>query len=466
MTTSNKKVAGVSTSQPTFEELANKQSISTPMQSVPKAGQTAAEIIKAWREEQNPTIASLQARAEMVNRQDEAQKAFADRTAAEQKAKAEKEAERARIRAEQDAEALREIEKEEAEKAAIEQATSTEGGWKNVVDVLKIAANPFSNEKIQANVSNPLAKALLEAGANNPYETAGIAAGALTAVRGLMSGFKAATSQTAVQAAKQIGRSTTLQKNTVEHLIETNTVSQKITATWLAKAAKGLKNPSTVVGTLMAALGSYPFAGFLKEEALQTIGFAVNTAYNNNDIEGAEEALKLQRDILNPGLWDEIKSKIPYVNVLNSLDDFYAAATMKMAVDEQLVKDMKVKIENNETDAQYYERVNNARAAEQEAQRQADEEYYSQIQDRLDAAREARRKEDEEYYANLSAKQRAEEEKRRKEEEAYWEKVLADAAKRKAEERAAEAAYWDAYWKEVDKKKMDSAPSNLKFGLL
>jgi hypothetical protein len=40
-------------------------------------------------------------------------------------------------------------------------------------------------------------------------------------------------------------------------------------------------------GVLISAIGSYPFAGFLKEEALQTLSFGVTSALRNNDVEGA-----------------------------------------------------------------------------------------------------------------------------------------------------------------------------------
>jgi len=56
---------------------------------------------------------------------------------------------------------------------------------KNVYDVLKIAVNPFSKDRINANIMNPTGKKALEMVANRPYTTAAIAATGITLVRAL-----------------------------------------------------------------------------------------------------------------------------------------------------------------------------------------------------------------------------------------------------------------------------------------
>lgn len=53
----------------------------------------------------------------------------------------------------------------------------------NVVDVLKIAINPLTKERIVANTPSKTVNTILEAGANHAYTTAGIAAAGITAVR-------------------------------------------------------------------------------------------------------------------------------------------------------------------------------------------------------------------------------------------------------------------------------------------
>lgn len=107
------------------------------------------------------------------------------------------------------------------------------------------------------------------------------------------------------------------------------------TASWLTRLGAHLNNPVAVGSLITTIVGSYPFAGFIKEEALQTLSFATLSARNSGDLEGEERALQATNDVLDPTLWDNILSKIPYVNVLASLKDFYEAAREKLRIDAE-----------------------------------------------------------------------------------------------------------------------------------
>ncbi len=50
----------------------------------------------------------------------------------------------------------------------------------------------------------------------------------------------------------------------VEDLIAVNSKSAKVTKTWIMKLAKAMKNPKLVASTIVLAIGSYPFTGFLR----------------------------------------------------------------------------------------------------------------------------------------------------------------------------------------------------------
>jgi len=52
----------------------------------------------------------------------------------------------------------------------------------------------------------------------------------------------------------------------------------KYLAPWWKNALVKAGIATGVAGLLVGAIGSYPFAGFIKEEALQTLGFAVLAA--------------------------------------------------------------------------------------------------------------------------------------------------------------------------------------------
>ncbi len=82
----------------------------------------------------------------------------------------------------------------------------------------------------------------------------------------------------------------------------------------------------TALGASIAKdiLGTYPFAGFIKEEALQTLSIPIMKAIDADDMETAREQMELVDELLANK--EAIKDKIPYVNVLKSLDEFFAAA--------------------------------------------------------------------------------------------------------------------------------------------
>jgi len=115
----------------------------------------------------------------------------------------------------------------------------------------------------------------------------------------------------------------------------TNSKTTGLTTSLFTKIGKwSAKN----AGALIAIVGSYPFAGFIKEEALQTLGFATRTALENKDVEGATIALQEQAELLDPSSWDSLIAKIPFINVVNQLTKFYKAARIKMATDAKAVE--------------------------------------------------------------------------------------------------------------------------------
>jgi len=230
-----------------------------------------------------------------------------------------------------------------------------------------------------------------------------------------------------------------------------NTVSAKLTQSWLASLGAKVFTASTII----AAIGSYPFAGFIKEEALQTVGFGINTALNNGNTEGAEIALQQQREILNPVLWQKITNGIPFANVLTNLNEFYEASRIKMAIDEQRLEDMRMKQETGETEEQRWQRVD----AKEKAQDTAAVDYYNeQRRQMLIWEQEAR--------AAERAAVRAEEKAARNDDANFWAEQRELQRQKEAEDREAIAKFWAAYRKANQKAADNNRPSNLKFGLL
>lgn len=87
----------------------------------------------------------------------------------------------------------------------------------------------------------------------------------------------------------------------------------------LSKIGLTLGAASLAVG----ALGSYPFAGFIKEEAVQTLNIGIFKAVDAGDDEGAQKLIDEVDEILEAE--GSIMSKIPYANVLSSLKTFFDA---------------------------------------------------------------------------------------------------------------------------------------------
>lgn len=194
---------------------------------------------------------------------------------------------------------------------------------------------------------------------------------------------------------------------------------------------------------LIAAIGSYPFAGFIKEESLQTLGFGLNAAIKAGDLEGAMDAILLQEEILNPDLWDRLLASIPYANVVANLADFYNAARAKLAVDRKLVEDLRQSVGNGSSGVDW------AMVQQQEsASEMAVIDYYnSERQKLLEWEADARRRE-------------------RKEEAAFWAEQQKKQAALEAKERESLAAFWLAYRKRAQKISEDNGFSKLNFGLL
>jgi hypothetical protein len=92
-----------------------------------------------------------------------------------------------------------------------------------------------------------------------------------------------------------------------------------------------------VVGLIVTLVGSYPFAGFLVEEALQTIDMALYTAQTNKEYDLAQKALNKKKEILTPTLLSNILGAIPFANVLAALTVYTDASKLKMEIDQEII---------------------------------------------------------------------------------------------------------------------------------
>lgn len=211
----------------------------------------------------------------------------------------------------------------------------------------------------------------------------------------------------------------------------------------LGGLASGI-SPSVVAGSTVAAIGSYPFAGFIKEEALQTLSFGVNTATKNEDWEGVNNALALTNEILNPSVERSIQDGVPYLNVLNALKDFYESARIKMAIDSKYATDMQFKIENGLTDA--------------DMRRKAQEEQTAMIE-----ANQIRQIERQKEFRQWSIDA---ENNDMREDARFWAKRAEEERELARLDRIAIMEFWMEYRKLVWKMQDEQRPSKLNFGIV
>jgi hypothetical protein len=108
----------------------------------------------------------------------------------------------------------------------------------------------------------------------------------------------------------------------------TNNKSTSLTTSLIKKVGLG--------AALVGVIGSYPFAGFIKEEALQTIDFGIKSALDNGDLNSYEEALIQKEEILNEEGWEKLLNAIPYVNILSKLKQFYTTSRLKLEIDKRV----------------------------------------------------------------------------------------------------------------------------------
>lgn len=159
----------------------------------------------------------------------------------------------------------------------------------NVAAVLNIAVNPFSKDKVVANVSSPTAKAALEFGANNPYTTAGIVSlGAASVTRtaissgiaGLSTGTKVAAGAVGIAAVPALATSERLRVAAIKTV---GTVTPERLAKLGSDTGKVVETPSpeNLLGFVKENKGPLAFLGVaaLVTGGARTAGIA-STALN------------------------------------------------------------------------------------------------------------------------------------------------------------------------------------------
>jgi len=198
----------------------------------------------------------------------------------------------------------------------------------------------------------------------------------------------------------------------------TNAKSTALTKSWLTK----IGGASALVGII----GSYPFAGFIKEEALQTLSFAVKSARDSGNLEDEQMAIDEQAKILDPSAWSKLLSAIPFANVVKELTKFYEAASTKLEIDQNS--------------------LNKRREEQATLEETGETPFMKERRESDEAARErelGERAEDEEYFENIRKERGEEEERERSEAEDYYKRIGEERKTADIEEMAWKAEYYN-----------------------
>tara|TARA_Y100000310_G_C20702423_1_gene831077 strand:+ start:588 stop:1964 length:1377 start_codon:yes stop_codon:yes gene_type:complete len=193
-------------------------------------------------------------------------------------------------------------------------------------------------------------------------------------------------------------------------------ITQKVARSSLSNS---LKVSATSAANIVAMIGSYPFAKFLHEEALQTLDLGVFAAVKSGSVEGANLAIAEQKDLLNPDVWDKILANIPYVNVLEAVRRFYEAARIKVQINEMVVQDLQKEAEGKSKEEIFQD--NRAQIVQEQIDQVERFAESRRIDRQLEKdAREEGREEDAEFWAEERKKKFKEELEHQKQLAALW----------------------------------------------
>jgi len=264
---------------------------------------------------------------------------------------------------------------------------------------------------------------------------------------------------TEVAAAQRIGTLTPKATTTAEN-IAVNTKNIALTKSWLTRVFTERGRPKLVAvaaaGMLGGAIGSYPFTHWAKGEAWQNIARAREAALWDGDIEGAERALALELEIVNPNFISRVMEKLPYLNSIDALQDIIKAARLSAELGRRRIEDKKIELENPEMDENdMWDLRHEQQAAEEDRQRALQIEHQQQILEmkaRYEDEQRTAQTEEVRARAELNAQ--------------YWAEQSALQAQRDADQLRAQKEYWEWFWREQAANRDENTPSKLNFGLL
>jgi len=339
-----------------------------------------------------------------------------------------------------------------AEGQAEEEAPAEGGRLAGIMETITPTVNTMTGQ-----INTQRLRTLLETGNFGDYVqgelTATLAqAGIGTAIAGLIAGGAALFAGAGSVAGYTLGGTTAATGITANGYTIAGTTAMLVKVGLTAGAIK----------LFMSAVGSYPFSSFIKEEALQTLGFGVHSAMAAGDLEAADIATAQIDEILNST--GSIMNRLPGTNLIQSFIDFTNAARTKNEIDKGIIENRRTQLANG---------TNEASQRMIEAQQRTDMinasatfrlEQQATFNENERRAREEQRDDDARFWAEQRENERAAEEADRIAIAQFWE----DYARRKAELAAQDSTLnlTTLPSPPTTQQPRDSGQSSLNFGLL
>lgn len=245
-----------------------------------------------------------------------------------------------------------------------------------------------------------------------------------------------------------------LPKDTAE-LIVRHVGTKKLSDTWIGKLAIAAGLSIGAVSIIKDILGTYPFSGFIDQEAIQQTEFGFKLAYDSGNYDLAQQSIDFTRESLDEGFWNTTVSKIPIINTVESLQRYRDGVSLKVEINQKVLDDTLMSIENGESETDKWIRVRI-----EDLQREK-EIALIHVQEQESIAEIIKQSREEERAATIEATKA-----QHKIQTEYWQRVHDENAQRREAERQAEADFQDAYWAAVFERRNDTQRSNLDFGLL
>ncbi len=230
-------------------------------------------------------------------------------------------------------------------------------GFQNVIDVFGIALNPFSKDKIVSNTDNRIFNTGAEYVANNPFTSALM----LQGVGGLVkSGAKALAGKAGAKGAtrfepfdvRHFGRREAERAGRIITRVgptgiardlgfnagyAMNTKTAKLSAGMLGQVLAQFKKPVFVLGAIGGIIGTYPWAEWAGGEASEIMGFTMQKAIKSEDPDVIRETQRIQNEIMDPAVWEQIGRTIPLANIAVGFNKKVKALRQQMDVNNNAV---------------------------------------------------------------------------------------------------------------------------------